>query len=339
MIIRSLIAVGALSTLCACAVGSVLGLPKTPGEQAASYGYVPLDPLAVDQLSDADSCKELADNGEAMPLLDALPDLAIRFAVADVDASGGLTFGPSKLTSEGGTYRAVLDYVNVDAVPVIFLVHKRVVKSSGDVGRWEGPSYKLNKISMEYVERYEAHIRGKSDVAFANDEKFEVVTMPVYIGVGLRLSADIRAIKGNISLSGLGAIGAQAEASALSGTLTVQTLGVNGASLATALPLPNKLDQTTIESGILAIGTSRAMLYTAGLSGAAGEKIVATPRVVGLYSPIGSDPALINAVYAEISRVRPAWTRPCRPKASTASQSQASTPRPTNPPSSSFKIN
>jgi hypothetical protein len=34
--------------------------------------------------------------------------------------------------------------------------------------------------------------------------------------------------------------------------------------------------------------------------------------VVGLYSPVGSDPRLINAIYSELSRERPPWQHPCK---------------------------
>ena len=307
---------------------TMLGLPKTPGEVASNYGYVPLDPLAIDQLEDADSCKELKENTrQFVPVLDALPDLAVRFAVADVDATGGLTFGPSKLTSEGGTYRAVLDYVNVDAVPVVFYVGQVIGSAGSTTSEIKGPNYRTRSDLGEYLIEWRVRVLGPGETQDA--DLSHLVTVPVYIGVGLRLSADIRSLKGNISLSGLGVIGAQAEASNLSGTLTVQTLGVNGAALAMALPLPNKLDQTTIEAGILAIGTSRAMLYTSGVSGTAGEKIVVTPRIVGLYSPIRSDPGFINAIYAELSRVRPQWLRPCRRITPNSDAASPPSPKPT----------
>lgn len=307
---KTLAAIALSVSLSGCATVGPGGLPRTPGETASNYGYVPLDPLPINQTDDADSCKELkTGKQESLPLLEALPDLAIRFAVADIDASGGLTFGPSKITASGDAYRAVLDYVNADAVPRNFLVRKFVGRP-GFKATPEKSTYIVDHKLGEYVEAYEVRLVDM-DAPMAVDDQWDLITIPIYVGVGLRLSADIRAAKSGISLSGLGTIGAQAEASALSGTLTVQTLGVNGRSLAMALPLPNKLDQTTIEAGILAIGSSRAMLYTAG-TGGTGEQVTATPRVVGLYSPVGSDPAFINAVYAELSRERTKWPRPCR---------------------------
>ena len=74
------------------------------------------------------------------------------------------------------------------------------------------------------------------------------------------------------------------------------------------LPLPSKLDQTTIENAILSIGTMRASLYAADLDDGS---VYLQPRIVGLYSPIGGDPLFINAVYSELSKQRPRWLAPC----------------------------
>ena len=78
-------------------------------------------------------------------------------------------------------------------------------------------------------------------------------------------------LKSGIALTSLASIAAEAQRRALRGTLTVQTLGIAGKGIATALPLPSKLDQTTVENGILALGTSRSMLY--GADGGSGEVV------------------------------------------------------------------
>jgi hypothetical protein len=137
------------------------------------------------------------------------------------------------------------------------------------------------------------------------DESFEEVTIPIYVGIGMRLSADVRARKAGIALASLGSIAAAAQANSLSGTLTVQTLGVSGKGVATALPLPSKLDQTTVENGILALGSSRALIYSA-----AGD-VRTSARVVGVYSPVGSAPGLIAAIYSELAKKKPEFPRTC----------------------------
>lgn len=312
---KQVIAVVVSATLVAGCANSLsrAGLPATPGENVSNFGYVPLDPLPINETN---ACSPAP--GGSVPLLSALPDLAIRFAIGSFDSSGSISYGPAKVTAARQAYRAVLDYVNVDGVPVNFQIRKLIRLASGEI----------KQVTLAYKPRGDEEIAGyeaitatdspsrggqgpdRADLTSNLQEGFTTVTVPIYIGIGLRLSADIRALKGGINLSGLGVIGAAAEADTLSGTLTVQTLGINGKAIATILPLPSKLDQTTIENGILALGGSRATLYAA----TAGDGAVTTiPRVVGLYSPIGSDPMLINALYSELAKVRPVWTRPCAP--------------------------
>jgi hypothetical protein len=293
-------------------------LPRTLGEASSGFGYIPLDGLAINEHPAYQTCFVPGVAGAdgsyrtPRPVLEDLPDISVRFAVATVDGSGAMSFGPAKMTVEGGTYRAVLDYVNVDVIPARFFIRK-FVRSGGDA---LGPRGILEPLlEGESVSGYDARIRPQFDTDTLIErqfraQKYDLVTIPVYVGIGLRLTADIRARKGNIALTSLAGIAAEAQAKALSGTLTVQTLGVSGGSVATALPLPSKLDQTTVENGILALGSSRAIIYR---SDGTTSDVRRTPRIVGLYSPFGSDPRLINSVYAELSRERLTWDRTCAP--------------------------
>jgi hypothetical protein len=294
-------------------------LPSTLGENASGYGYIPLDGLAVDQTLKDNSCsawRNLTDSKSILstavdirgekagedpfkPLLETLPDISVRFAVASLDSNGGLTFGPAKITAKNKNYRAILDYVNVDAIPVSLwvtaFINKKPIKIS-DIGEDTIADY------------YEVSVLTNPEQKPKYSES-QLITVPVYVGIGMRLSADITAIESGVPLTSLGAIGLEAQSKKLTGTLTVQTIGITGESVATSLPLPSSLDQTTIENGILSIGSNRAVVYrTAANSGG----IYITPRIVGLYSPIGSEPALVNAIYSELSRERPQWSRPCR---------------------------
>lgn len=339
--------IGLLPALLATSGCGTLGLGRTLGEKASAYGYIPLDPLPVDQVGGSDSCLAAAAERQtsqdiigkqpgvsigtegAANILQKLPDQTIRFAVASFDQSkGSLTFGPTKLTLKGSQYRAVLDYIQADSVPVRFYVRKLVAELQIDGKRSptvipvpiDVSSDKLVTVGYEVdvipdeVPTIDIDVQ-KTARAAAEARKqaslkdgFRLVTVPVYVGVGLRLSADVLALEGGITLAGLGAIGAEAEAKRISGTLTVQALRVNGKAIATSLPLPSKLDQTTIENAILAVGNMRATLYASSIGA---DGIWIQPRIVGLYSPIGSDPLLINAIYSELARVRPRWKVPC----------------------------
>lgn len=327
-------------------------LPRTPGEVATSYGYVPLDPLPIDQASGADCCKAgetsstataKSGDGDEAGLLAKLPDQTVRFAVGVVDQTKGtVTFGPVTLTSKGQNYQAVLDFIQSDAVPVQFWYRPIGSGASAEKGfttivNARDPSITGYEVRTSIAQTIDAQLRlqnpdkGDADLATmkaaqlaqeATDrraEGFKDLTVPIYVGVGLRVTAYILSRSGGVSISGLSAIGADAEVNKLTGRLTVQSLGVTGKSI--TLPLPSKLDQTTIENAILSIGTMRASLYAADLNDGS---VYLQPRIVGLYSPIGGDPLFINAVYSELSKQRPRWLAPCVTKGKMATTSAGS---------------
>lgn len=105
------------------------------------------------------------------PLLASLPDISVRFAVASFDASSGLTFGPTQITSKGTLYRAILDYLNVDAIPVTFRIGASV----------NGKPTPLGMAATKKEAIYEAGaIAIDQPTQRALDETADLVTIPVY---------------------------------------------------------------------------------------------------------------------------------------------------------------
>jgi hypothetical protein len=131
----------------------------------------------------------------------------------------------------------------------------------------------------------------------------ERVYVPVYVGVGLRLTASVKVLKGNVKLSSLGAIAAEAEAGNLSGSLVIQTLGITGKTVSTSIPLPSDLNQTTVQNAILSLGSIKAILHD--------EETEVTPRVVGIYNPIGGGQQVVNGIISILASRRIRWYRPC----------------------------
>jgi len=272
-----------------------------------SYGYIPLTGLSVDQNRKADSCKE---NPEWKPILQALPNITSRFALANIQANGTISFGASQTTVEGQRYRAVVDYINVDTVPftvaISAVIDEKTVplsKALRDVE--QDPSLFISSYNLDFVGQYEEKTARET---FENNEQ-SIVTFPVYVGIGMRLTAEIDALKGKVSLSGLSAIAAEASAGKLTGFMTSEMIGINGSAIAVSLPIPSKIDQTTVESGILAIGASRAAFLAPDRDP---KEVTLTPQVVGLYSPVGTDPQLVNAIYSLMAKERVEWRRPCQ---------------------------
>ena len=185
-------------------------------------------------------------------LLKALPNETVRIAIGEVGAKGGLTFGTAKLGAEGRSYEVILDYI------------KFTTKSFG------------------------ANIKEADGIRTATlvDTTQTQEIVPVYAGVGLRLTASVHIRKGSVDLGNLFAIGAAAEANQLTGTLVVQSLGISGAEVSPLIPMPGKIDDTTIQNAILALGAIKAKLYDNGTD--------ITPAVVAVYNTLGGGQETIN---------------------------------------------
>lgn len=164
-------------------------------------------------------------------------------------------------TAKNVQYMATVDYGNTDTVPVTMWI-KEVV-SGADA------TYDVRRVNQ-------------------NDTAFAEVIIPVLVGVAIRVSADFVALDAKAEVSGLGVIGANAAISRLRGSLMVETIGVSGEAMAASIPIPSKLDQTTVESAILAVGAGRAYMYANDAS-----KLTISPRVLGMISP-GNNPRLVT---------------------------------------------
>lgn len=278
-------------------------LPQTLGEANSAYTYIPIDPLPVFEESGR-SCEKKIPKFKG--LLESLPDQAVRLAIAQLNGKASGSFGPASVGYENNTYKVVLDYISVDATQLPIYV-KRVVSS----GPSTGEQVALFDDSVRQATRYIVSAaprlipnHGSTNKEFTRDEdKGELVVVPVYIGVGLRLTASVFVQEGSVNLSSLGALAVAAEAGKLTGSLTVQTLGVTGNNVSTSLPLPSEINQTTIQNAILSLGSIKALLYD--------ENTIKTPRIVGIYNPIGGGKEIVNGIISVLAADPISWYRPC----------------------------
>lgn len=241
-----------------------------PFVDAGAPSYIPLPGSTV---AVTNSCAA----GKAISYPDAFPDITSRFAIANLTLDGKVNYGPVGITAKNQQYRASVDYASTDVVPIKMWIRKT---SNGFEATRIQPTQDVN----DYYES----------------------TIPVLIGVGFRVTAEFIVTKGKAEVAGLSIIGASASADRLRGTMMVEAIGVSGEALAAAIPLPSRLDQTTVESAILALGAGRASMY----SGAASDRTSVRPRVVGMLSP-GSNSALVNVIQAELVSAPVTWSRPC----------------------------
>lgn len=279
-------------------------LPSSQGEFESGYTYVPVDPFPVESIAGA-SCKDTGPIENYTDLLESLPDNAVRMLVERFDLSGNVSYGVAKTGAKGESYRITIDYINADTINVQMWIGKRMRDRTGTVV----PVSILDPSPVGFApgsEIYElSRIKPAPFTADQPPPTMAEFNIPVYVGVGLRVSANVYVVGANANISGIGVIGAEAEAEKVKGSLVVQTLGVNGKSVAAALPIQSELNRTTAQNAIVSVGAIKALLYA--------EETIKSPRVVGLYLPFPGGKPLVNAIISELSKKRVEWPRPCLP--------------------------
>lgn len=315
--IRSYIRLSLLVLLTGCTGITVY----SPSESESGYTYIPLDPFPV-HIKGGMACTE-TDTLTRKLLLEALPDNAVRMLTERFDSSGTVTYGTSKVSGTGESYRVTIDYIYSDTMNRQLFISKSVMATSTSKDGIEKtertivpigstPPFSYLTGSEEYRITSESPLDPRHDKSFGDEvhaewrrfnKEYTEYSVPVYVGLGLRVAANIYATTGKANISGLGIIGAEAEAGNLKGSLVIQTLGVNGRAIAAALPIQSELNRTTVQNAISAVGAIKALLHA--------EETWVAPRVVGLYLPFPGGKPLVNAIISELSKQEIVWKYSC----------------------------
>jgi hypothetical protein len=254
--------------------------PQSLGDQNSGFRYIALDPLPVSH-GGFDRCAPRDPAGKP-DLLDALPNLASRVATQTLSSSVGGGIAGVTIGVSGSSYEVIQDFIAYDETNLRFEV-PATLSAEGSSG--------------ETAPRVRVLDEG---VPSASGRE---IVVPVYVGVGLRLSATVFVRSGSVNLTDLGAISAAAKAEKVTGGLVVQSIGLNGPKVAAIMPLPGELNSTTIQNATVAIGSIKALLYA--------DDTQRRVRVVGIHYPFPhQDPAMINAITAALARHPVEW-RPC----------------------------
>lgn len=293
-----------------------ISAPQSIGSIESGYTYVPIDPFPVVDRHD-ESCDALFFNEDLefqnisevpyRPLLESLPDNAVRMSIEQYDTSGSLSFGAGGIGLHNERYKVTLDYINSDTLTIPVIIRKSAVRVFNDSKERENVqllSALPEDFDGESVE-YEVRIFNPYVESQEVPTGFTPFGLPVYVGLGLRITATVQVIGGEANISGLGEIGAEAESENLTGSLVVQTLGVNGRSVSAALPIQSELNRTTVQNAVVAIGSIKALLYN--------DDTTKDPRVVGVHLPVPGGKALVNAIISGLSDPENpvTWLRPC----------------------------
>lgn len=292
---------GLLLVLLLSACANFRWVAKPESELNSGYTYIPIDPFPVDfQLGLG--CDEHGKDNQYLPLLKSLPDNAVRMSVQRFDTKGNVSYGPVEVGATDESYRVTVDYVNSDTSFIELFIARRAYNINEEEYQYIGLSEGIDKFTYD-VESVTYDVSAGQPPE--DDESHSVLThIPVYVGIGLRVVANVKVTGGSANISGLGVLGMEASANRLQGSLIVQTLGVNGKAIASALPIQSELNRTTAQAAVTAISSIKALLHDKETDKAA--------RVVGIYLPLPGQKQLVNAIISELSKNRAVnWKRPC----------------------------
>ncbi len=229
-------------------------IPRTTAEQMNNYGYRPVDPLPVQV-----TWPRQGTAPSPARIRSALPDETMRLAIAEISGSADVSYGPVKTGFAGRSYSVVLDYIKF-------------------VTRAFGATIDLKTSQVTGVRALEP-----GGGASSTEDAHEVI-VPIFVGIGIRLTASVHVNEGNVDLTNLIALGAAARTKQVTGTLVVQTLGISGEGISTIIPVPSELNETTIQNAVMAVGQLKGKIYDA--------KTEITPRVVGFYNVLSAEKSM-----------------------------------------------
>lgn len=217
--------------------GGFLNPPQSVGDVNAGFRYVAIDPLPV-TFGSFSGCTSRS--GGTPDLLDAIHDTAARVATEEITGEASASSPVINIGGSGRSYRVTQDFIFYDQAPLRFEVPRGTSQKGGATGTGE------------------VRLLGESGTAPAGSE---VVTVPVYVGVGVRTTANLTVYEGKVNLADLGTISAAAKAGRVRGSLVTQLLGLKGAKVSAHVPMPGELNPTTIQNATVAVGAIKALIY------------------------------------------------------------------------------
>lgn len=119
----------------------------------------------------------------------------------------------------------------------------------------------------------------KVDYIKYRTQKYDNSEEIVREGFGVRMIASVTTNEDNVDLGSLYALGVAAENSKLSGTLTMETMGISGETITPLIPIPSKIDVSTIQNVLQAAAAIKSKMYDVS------KGVTVRPQVLS-YKPI-----------------------------------------------------
>lgn len=228
-----------------------------------AYTYQPLNPTTVwirdptaKEIKDGHLDADETSNDFKKALLRDLDTEAVRIALNTLGGDAKFSAGVVGASVAGESYVLFVDYIKYFASSKIVDIDYKVINAKG----------------IESKKQFKG-------------------TVPIYIGIGLRIRAEFQAHKSGLNISGLPAIAFAANSNGISGRLTVQTLGITGQEVTGLMPIISDISIASIQSAVQAVAAIKAKIYE--------DSTTVYPKIVGFETP-SQDPVLIRAITEKI---------------------------------------
>jgi hypothetical protein len=109
-------------------------------------------------------------------------------------------------------------------------------------------------VIMDYMKYRVEHIynsAGETDSIVGNAK----------IGIGLRIRAQVNTSRSNLNLGSLLGLGIEAKRENLSGSISVDVIGIDSKDVTHLIPLTSEIDQTSIQSALQALASIKTKIY------------------------------------------------------------------------------
>ncbi|WP_052483784.1 hypothetical protein [Flavobacterium sp. MEB061] len=214
----------------------------------ALKGYQPIDPISIND------SKIKTDT-----IINYFPNEAARVAVGTVNKNGTITFGPATIAVSGQSYTVIIDYIkyHTTSIPARYSYQQQYGSEKTDIEETLETQFGIIKSQKSFKITYSQDSTRSANV---NEQEIKI---PVYVGVGLRIQANITVLKDSvgINLGSLYNLGVAASQNKINGTLIIQTLGISGKQISSAIPIPDKINESTIQNAIISLATIKSKLY------------------------------------------------------------------------------
>lgn len=170
-------------------------------------------------------------------IVDLLPNETVEIQISEITKKGGLSLkGAAAISAKNTSYQVTMDYVKFVTINVV------------------------------------------DTVSFGKNNQVENLSIFSYarVGVGLRVVASIETKKKGINLGDLFAIGFAASKNEVSGSLSVNILGVESQEITSLLPMPSEISSSSIQNAMQAMATIKSKIYD--------ENVEIRPQIISIRS-------------------------------------------------------